>query len=122
MTTAAPSPRSKGIPPGRRSYAAQLAAGGVILATLLLAPSAAQAGWTGRYAAVYRESYTACRLSGPAKVRREYKITSRNDVTVALAQARKAYIGIYQQPSFEGCLDGFLHNRPAVPHVKPWRK
>lgn len=89
---------------------------------VMAAPASAHGAWKGRYAAVYRESYTVCRLSGPAKVRSEYKIASHNDVTIALAQARKAYIGIYQQPSFEGCLDGFSHNRPAVPHVKPWRK
>lgn len=95
--------------------------GALALAFSFGGTATAKQPWYGTYAHAYRASYINCRTHSQASLAREYHLRNDGAVLVALHWAQHAWRGQWQQPAFGGCLDGFMHTRPKVPHVQPWR-
>ena len=93
---------------------------GIAAAVTVAAPSAAaKQPWYGTYAHAYRASSINRRTRNQASIAREYHV--HNSGFVALRWAQHTWRSAWQQPAFEGCLDSFMHVRPKVVHVQPWR-
>jgi hypothetical protein len=56
---------------------------------------------------IYQQSRDVCGVFSAAQVAKEYKAESSSPVDAALAYSKATYQPVFQQPAFEGCLDGF---------------